>query len=212
MLLVRTHTHTHTNTTHNLSPTALLLCNGNIYIPTIFVLYHTHTHIHVPKCTHAAAPMYPTQDSAFSIEVCFCHKCHFVNTWPPWNSSAGCPSNMMSVWRGLQSWSFAICLYEGRNWKNKAEKEKRFILHAPPHLLTFYLRCIWFPLIHCMIHCQLQNKAYENDVPDAHIVPHSGGNPPMDYLLFKVSFSALFHQNQRVIKNIVSTHKCFCNN
>lgn len=72
-------------------------------------------------------------------------------------------------------------------------------------LLTFYLRCILFPLIHCMIHCQLQNKAYENDVPDAHIVPHSGKKktptPPIHYLLFKVLI--YLTQNQRVVKHIV---------
>lgn len=42
-----------------------------------------------------------------------------------------------------------------------------------------------------MIHCQLQNKAYENDVPDAHIVPHSGEkkkNPPPLYIIYYLKY------------------------
>lgn len=43
-----------------------------------------------------------------------------------------------------------------------------------------------------MIHCQLQNKAYENDVPDAHIVPHSGKKkqktPPPLYIIYYLKY------------------------
>lgn len=38
-----------------------------------------------------------------------------------------------------------------------------------------------------MIYCQLQNKAYENDVPDAHIVPHSGKNPLL-YIIYYLKY------------------------
>lgn len=60
-----------------------------------------------------------------------------------------------------------------------------------------------------MIHCQLQNKAYENDVPDAHIVPHSGEkkNTPIDdiisgillFIVYNNSFQLYFSQTQKVI-------------
>lgn len=93
------------------------------------------------------------------------HKLH------PWNSAAGCPSNVMSVRRGeLQSWSFAIWLYRGKEvGKNRPVffllvclKKKRFLFCMRLiMLLTFCWDVYYFSLIYCTIHCQLPNKAYE---------------------------------------------------
>lgn len=85
----------------------------------------------------------------------------------------------MSVWRGLQSWSFAIWLHRGKEVKRK-RKRFSFCMHLVI-LLTFfpwdvyYYYFLWFT-VWFIVSCK--NKAYENQVPEAHAVPHVGKNTP----------------------------------
>lgn len=85
----------------------------------------------------------------------------------------------MSVWRGLQSWSFAIWLHRGKEVKRK-KKRFSFCMHLVI-LLTFfpwdvyYYYFLWFT-VWFIVSCK--NKAYENQVPEAHAVPHVGKNTP----------------------------------
>lgn len=58
--------------------------------------------------------------------------------------------------------------------KNKADKEEILILHAPHHLVNILLRMYVISFDALYDSLSAANKANENDVPDAHIVPQSG--------------------------------------
>lgn len=130
---------------------------------------------HTDKCTHAAAPMQLHPRISLLNRSFLLSQVSFRKHMASLKLGSRMPikyDECMKRTAELELCHLAVPR-EGSEKTKQIKKRFSFCMRLII-MLTFSLRCILFPLIHCMIHCQLQNKAYENDVPDAHTVPHSG--------------------------------------
>ena len=156
--------------------------------------------MHTRCCPYAPHPRISLLNRSFFL----CHECHFFRKHM---ASLKLGSRMpikydecMKRTAELELCHLAVPR-EGSEKTKQIKKRFSFCMRLII-LLTFSLRCILFPLIHCMIHCQLQNKAYENDVPDAHIKPF--GRSRRLFIVYKHPFQLYFTQAERLIYGLIS--------